>query len=77
MGWVFLWLALAAITQIWLCFRVARSSVALAVGTFFLGGIAAAYTLFKERMGYRLRAIRHVLAPNHLGSSRQPALRVF
>jgi hypothetical protein len=49
MGWVFLWLSLAAITQIWLCFRVARSSVALAVGTFFLGGIAAAYTLFKER----------------------------
>lgn len=49
MGWVFLWLALAAITQIWLCFRVARSSVGLAVGTFFLGGIAAAYTLFKER----------------------------
>jgi hypothetical protein len=49
MGWVFLWLSLAAITQIWLCFRVARSSVAHAVGTFFLGGIAAAYTLFKER----------------------------
>jgi hypothetical protein len=49
MGWVFLWLSLAAVTQIWLCFRVARSSVLLAVGTFFLGGIAAAYTLFKER----------------------------
>jgi len=49
MGWIFLWLALALATQLWLCFRVARSSVLLAVGTFFLGSPAAAYTLFKER----------------------------
>lgn len=49
MGWVFLWLALALATQLWLCFRVARSSVFFAIGTFFLGGIAAVYTLFKER----------------------------
>ena len=41
MGWIFLWLALALATQLWLCFRVARSSIALAIATFFLGSIAA------------------------------------
>jgi len=49
MGWIFLWLALALATQLWLCFRVARSSIALAIATFFLGSIAAVYTLFKHR----------------------------
>ncbi|MCM5682190.1 hypothetical protein M8A51_21900 [Schlegelella sp. S2-27] len=46
MGLVLLWLALAGASQLWLCFRVARSSVALAIVTFFLGPIGALYTLF-------------------------------
>ena len=49
MGLFFLWVVLAFATQIWLCFRVARSSVALAIVTFFIGGIGALYTLFKHR----------------------------
>lgn len=49
MGWFFLWLALGLATQVWLCLRVARSSVALAIATFFLGPIGALYTLFKEQ----------------------------
>lgn len=49
MGLFFLWLVLAFATQIWLCFRVARSSIALAIVTFFIGGIGALYTLFKQR----------------------------
>ena len=49
MGWMFLWLALALATQIWLCIRVSRSSKPLAVATFFIGFPAAAYTLVKHR----------------------------
>jgi hypothetical protein len=49
MGWVFLWLGLAFGTQIWLCFRVGRSSVPLAIATFFIGFPAALYTFFKQR----------------------------
>ena len=49
MGLFFLWLVLAFATQIWLCFRVARSSVALAIVTFFIGSIGSLYTLFKHR----------------------------
>ena len=49
MGLFFLWLVLAFATHIWLCFRVARSSVALAIVTFFIGGIGSLYTLFKHR----------------------------
>jgi hypothetical protein len=49
MGLFFLWLVLAFVTQIWLCFRVARSSIALAIVTFFLGTIGSLYTLFKHR----------------------------
>jgi hypothetical protein len=49
MKWVLVSLALAFITQIWLCLRVGRSSVALALFTFFLGPIGAVYTLFKHR----------------------------
>lgn len=49
MGLFFLWLVLAFGTQIWLCFRVARSSVALAIVTFFIGSIGSLYTLFKHR----------------------------
>jgi hypothetical protein len=41
MGLVLLLLGLAFGTQIWLCFRVGRSSVALAVATFFIGFPAA------------------------------------
>ena len=48
MGLVLLWLALAGATQLWLCFRVARSSVGLAIVTFFLGPVGALYTLFKH-----------------------------
>jgi hypothetical protein len=48
MGWFFLWLALGLATQVWLCFRVARTSVPLAIATFLLGPIGALYTLFKE-----------------------------
>lgn len=48
MGWMFLWLGLAFGTQIWLCFRVGRSSVALAIATFFIGFPAALFTLFKH-----------------------------
>jgi hypothetical protein len=43
MGLVLLLLGLAFGTQIWLCFRVGRSSVALAVATFFIGFPAALY----------------------------------
>ncbi len=49
MGLFLLWLGLAFGTQIWLCFRVARSSVALAIVTFFIGSIGSLYTLFKHR----------------------------
>jgi hypothetical protein len=50
MKWVVLLsLALAFVTQLWLCFRVARSSVPLAILTFFIGAIGAVYTLFKHR----------------------------
>lgn len=49
MGLFFLWLALAFVTHIWLCFRVSRSSVALAIVTFFIGPIGALYTFFKHR----------------------------
>lgn len=49
MGWLFLWLGLAFGTQIWLCFRVGRSNVALAIVTFFIGFPGALYSLFKNR----------------------------
>ncbi|HJW11213.1 MAG TPA: hypothetical protein VJ598_05490, partial [Albitalea sp.] len=49
MEWMFLWLALGFASQIWLCFRVSRSSVPLAIATFFIGFPAAVYTLFKHR----------------------------
>lgn len=49
MKWVLLLLALAFATHIWLCLRVARSSVVLALFTFFLGPIGAVYTFFKHR----------------------------
>lgn len=49
MGLFFLWLGLAFATQIWLCIRVARSSIALAIVTFFIGSIGSLYTLFKHR----------------------------
>ncbi len=49
MGWLFLWLGLAFGTQIWLCFRVGRSNVALAIVTFFIGFPGALYTFFKHR----------------------------
>jgi hypothetical protein len=49
MGWVFLWLVLAFGTHIWLCFRVGRSNVALAIATFFIGFPAAFYTFLKQR----------------------------
>lgn len=49
MKWVFVWLALCLATQVWLCFRVARSSVPLAIVTFFLGPLGAVYTVFKHR----------------------------
>lgn len=48
MKWILLWLALAFATHLWLCLRVGKSSVALAVATFFLGPLAALYTLFKH-----------------------------
>jgi len=48
MGWLFLWLGLAFGTQIWLCFRVGRSSIPLAITTFFVGFPAALFTLFKH-----------------------------
>lgn len=48
MGAFLLWLALGLVTQLWLCFRVARSSVPLAIVTFLLGPIGALYTLFKH-----------------------------
>lgn len=48
MGWMFLWLGLAFGTQIWLCFRVGRSSVPLAIATFFIGFPGALFTLFKH-----------------------------
>ncbi|MGY4829820.1 hypothetical protein ACVNIS_14725 [Sphaerotilaceae bacterium SBD11-9] len=49
MGVVLALLGLAFATQIWLCFRVGRSSVALAVATFFIGFPAALFTFFKQR----------------------------
>ena len=49
MGLFFLWTVLAFATQIWLCFRVARSSVALAIVTFFIGALGSLYTLLKHR----------------------------
>lgn len=48
MGAFLLWLALGLVTQLWLCFRVARSSVPLAIATFLLGPLGALYTLFKH-----------------------------
>lgn len=48
MQWFFLWLMLAVGTQLWLCFRVARSSTGFAIATFFFGAIGAAYTAFTE-----------------------------
>lgn len=48
MGGLLLWLALGLVTQLWLCFRVARSSVPLAIATFLLGPIGALYTVFKH-----------------------------
>ena len=49
MGLVLALLGLAFATQIWLCFRVGRSNVALAIATFFIGFPAALYTFFKHR----------------------------
>lgn len=49
MAWVLAFLGLAFATQIWLCFRVGRSNVALAIATFFIGFPAALYTFFKHR----------------------------
>jgi hypothetical protein len=48
MSWFFFWLALCLGTQVWLCLRVSRTSVFLAIATFLLGPIGALYTLFKE-----------------------------
>lgn len=48
MGGLLLWLALGLVTQLWLCFRVARSSVPLAIATFLLGPLGALYTVFKH-----------------------------
>jgi hypothetical protein len=48
MSWFFFWLALCLATQVWLCLRVSRTSVFLAIATFLLGPIGALYTLFKE-----------------------------
>jgi hypothetical protein len=48
MSWFFFWLALCLGTQVWLCLRVSRTSVGLAIATFLLGPIGALYTLFKE-----------------------------
>jgi len=48
MGAFLLWLALGFVTQLWLCFRVARSSVPLAIATFLLGPLGALYTVFKH-----------------------------
>jgi len=48
MGAFLLWLALGLVTQLWLCFRVARSSMPLAIATFLLGPVGALYTLFKH-----------------------------
>lgn len=48
MGGLLLWLALGLVTQLWLCFRVARSSVPLAIATFLLGPVGALYTVFKH-----------------------------
>lgn len=48
MGGLLLWLALGLVTQLWLCFRVARSSVPLAIATFVLGPVGALYTVFKH-----------------------------
>jgi hypothetical protein len=48
MGAFLLWVALGLVTQLWLCFRVARSSVPLAIAAFLMGPIGALYTLFKH-----------------------------
>lgn len=48
MQWFFLFLSVTLATQLWLCFRVARSSVGWAVATFFFGSFGAAYPAFKE-----------------------------
>lgn len=49
MGWLILWFVLGLGTQVWLSFRVGRSSVALAIVTFFVGFPGAIYTLRKQR----------------------------
>ena len=50
MKWLLLsWLALVIVTQVWLTWRVSRSSTTLAVFTFFLGPIGALYTFFRHR----------------------------
>lgn len=49
MKWLLVCLALALGTHLWLCFRVGRSSIPLAIATFFIGPPAAVYTLFKQR----------------------------
>ena len=48
MQWFCLWLMLAMGPQLWLCFRVARSSTGFAIATFFFGPLGAAYTAFTE-----------------------------
>lgn len=49
MAVLFLWSFLFLATLVWLCLRVWRSSKPLAVLTFMLGPLGAAYTLMKER----------------------------
>ncbi len=46
MRWFFLFLGLAFVTQIWLCVRVGKSSVPLAIVTLLIGFPGALYSLF-------------------------------
>jgi hypothetical protein len=49
MRWLLLSLGLVLASQIWLSFRVSRSSSPLAIATFFIGFPAALYTFFRHR----------------------------
>jgi hypothetical protein len=59
---MFLWLGLAFATQVWLCLRVGRSNVALAILTFFIGFPGAAYSLFTQRGDEQTSVTRPFLA---------------
>lgn len=48
MSLVFVWMGLAFATQLWLCIRVARSSVGWAVATFLLGPFGAVVPAIKQ-----------------------------